>query len=232
MTRSKVERFRFGVGSDEDGYSSVWLMCRDRNDVYLGIRDAMGMIKIDFHEDGNCFLMIGKEFHEDQNMGPGRALVAWKRPKTKQGGVSHVASLVFPTGFLKGNLIVGKESKKILWIQPAPDGRAVEIGVFFTYEKPAIATNKYLGGVTQIFSTKLLNGQNVLMAGQKIDFDSNRTREKFSHMRGKAIRPELGLDPGESITNATFHFYNSPKDGETFWITEIGGLNVSNEGKA
>ncbi len=117
MTELKIDKFRFFVVDEEDRQrSSLWFAHHSKNDVYVSVGVLGGRLKLSLHRDRNCqFGMVRRyaELLNDRGLTPIRA-IRWRRPQTPERGAFHIASVFFPTDFLRRP---GRETRpgKLRW---------------------------------------------------------------------------------------------------------------------
>jgi hypothetical protein len=90
----------------EAGYLSPWAAFGSGNEYYIGARHAMGSSKISLHQSGICRIALTEKHFaalpaEGLTQPSDRVMVKWKRQPTPEIGAAHVASIIFPTEFLK-----------------------------------------------------------------------------------------------------------------------------------
>lgn len=172
LTRSN---FRFAVGGDETGYSSPWTAFGNGNEYYIGARSAKGSSKISLHQSGIGRVgLTEKQFRalsaDGLTQPSDRAMIKWRRPPTPDIGAAHVASIIFPTIFLKLPEPQGTEKKPLIIFEPAPLGKA-EVGFFYSREDAATLEPTLLQIGQPIVCTTLNNGETITVVVRQADFD-------------------------------------------------------------
>ena len=232
VRRLERTNFRFAVGSAEAGHSSMWTAFGTGNEYYIGARHVMGSSKISLHQSGICRVAL-TEKHFSALLSDGltqprdRALIKWKRPPTPDIGAAHVASIIFPTEFLKLPEPQGIPKKPLIIFGAAPPGKAVEIGFFYSREDPATLEPKLLQIGHPIVCTTLDNGEMITVVAREADFDravlpsQDKLDKSSSNIHSKdvhAIKDEL--------KNLTGMFWNDPGDVGSLMIIEVGGMSL------
>jgi hypothetical protein len=143
-------------------------------------------------------------------------------------GAVHVVSLIFPTDYLRlpsPDLVPGKP---IMPVEAAPPGKAIEFGFFFSREADVSVTPKFLQIGTPLLLTRLLNGETVWIVARETEFDRAAipSEERWSGNVRFHDRAAF-LEPGMVEKDLTTTFWNSPKDGESLRVIEIGGVMAS-----
>ena len=134
------KRVRFAVRSPDERYSAAWVTTDTKSGFYIGARSVMGTFKISLHTSGKCRLALEKtyfDFAVDRGLIPAeedRAWVKWWRSPTPSVGAVLVVGLVFPTDFLHLDAPTATAEKPFVFLQAAPQGKAVEIGFFYSRE--------------------------------------------------------------------------------------------------
>jgi hypothetical protein len=143
-----------------------------------------------------------------------------------------VVSLIFPTDYLRlpaPELVPGKT---VLPIEAAPRGKAIEFGFFFSREADASVKPKFLQIGMPLVQTHLLNGETVWVVARETEFDRMDipSEERWAgdvRFHDRAAR----LEPGAVERDLTTTFWNSPKDGQSLRVIEIGGVTASVQGE-
>ena len=226
---------RFGVGAKDKPYSSVWVAFTNNNDLYLGVRGLTGAIKVSLHESELCRLAVDEQYWTnlaDHGVAVqrDRAIVKWRRSSTPETGVVHVLSLLFPTDFLRLYRKPLRLNKPVFYIEPAPEGHAIEFGFFYSKEGPETLEEKLLSIGTPMFNTCLLNGEFVSMISREIPFGPenmppfpNRTSDV------EPLSKDALPGPGENIQNLSAMLFDRPKDGGILSIVQVDGLTISRD---
>jgi hypothetical protein len=224
--------FRFAVGSDEAGHSSPWTAFGTGNEYYIGARHAMGSSKISLHQSGICRVALTETHYnalpgDGLSQPPDRALVKWKRPPTPHIGGAHVASIIFPTEFLKLPEPQGTPKKPLIIFGAAPSGKAVEIGFFYSREAPATLESKLLQIGHPIVCTTLDNGEMITVVARETDFDRTTlpSQDKLDNSPGRILSKRVHAIESE-MTNLTGMFWNTPGDGGSLVLIEVGGMSL------
>jgi hypothetical protein len=232
VRRLNRTNFRFAVGSDEVGYSSPWTAFGTGNEYYIGARRAMGSSKISLHQSGiGRVALTEKHFNALRGDGliqpPGRALVKWKRSPTPDIGAVHVASIIFPTEFLKLPEPQATQKKPLIIFGAAPLEKAVEIGFFYSREDPATLEPKLLQIGRPIVCTTLDNGEMITVVAREADFDRAvlPSQDKLDKSPGNILSKHVHAIESE-MTNLTGMFWNAPGDGKTLMLIEVGGISL------
>jgi hypothetical protein len=229
------KRVRFAVRSPEQRYSAAWLTIDTNSGFYIGARSVMGTFKISLHTSGKCRLAFEKtyfDFAVNRGLIPpeeDRALVKWRRSPTPAVGAALVVGLVFPTDFLHLDAPTTTASEPFAFLQAAPQGKAVEIGFFYSREPVNTLEPKLLEFGIPLFWTDLDNGDIVWMVGREADFDATAlpSVETLNSISGRLLDPDGFTKAGAERRTLTSHLWNAPKDNEALIIIEVGGIATS-----
>jgi hypothetical protein len=224
-------KFRFAVGDPEHNFSTTWSAFGHRNEYYLGARAFMGSTKISLHNSGTCRVaIIDTQFEELAIRGlprpADRALTKWKRKPTPDVGAVHVASVVFPTDYLKKtDTPIGTAKKPLTIFSPAPSGSAVEVGFFYSREPAEALEPKLVKIGKPLIRATLDNGESVSIVVRQAKFDPAflPTREKSEGIK-KLVHVVIPV--GAEMSDLTAAVWNSPADDGTgcLYIVEVGGV--------
>jgi hypothetical protein len=198
----------------------------------MGARHVMGSSKISLHQSGICRVAL-TEKHDNALPGdgltqpPDRAMIKWKRPPTPEVGTAHVASIIFPTEFLKLPQPQGTLKKPLIIFDAAAPGKAVEVGFFYSREEQATLEPKLLKIGHPIVWTKLDNGEMITVVVREADFDRTvlPSQDTLDRSPGKILSKDVHAIKGE-MRNLTGTFWNEPGDGGTLMLIEVGGISL------
>ncbi|MBY0569497.1 MAG: hypothetical protein K2P70_19465 [Hyphomonadaceae bacterium] len=229
----KVDKFRFGVGKGDVAHSSLWVVSQHKNDVYLGVHGQTGHAKVSFHASGWVRFALADRYvpklATPVDDAPDRALSKWKRPPTPERGAAHVFTLVFPTDYLRGRqpLAEGQKGKPVFWWEPAPAGQAIEVGFFFSNEKPETLEAKLAKLGMPFGYSELPNGEYLSLICRVAPFTA-ALPEQFANAQARPLSDDLDdLNPAESINSLSALILNDPaKDGVPI-IIQASGLSVN-----
>lgn len=221
-----AHRLRFGARSADGRCSSIWFASRSGSDIYVGVRSFGDRFKLSLHKDGRAQISLtSKHYPRLRDEGvpspPSRHFTRWRMPEVPAAGAVHVASVIFPSRFLKPrpSLML---SKPVFW-EAAPEEGALEVGLF--YGGPMA---NFEPGVRLRFATRLSDGRSVMIAVRSTDFDGGRVLDQLSGChRYYALSGELwNASPGYVIPDCAAFVWSDVRDGQAVAIWEITGLNI------
>lgn len=230
-----LDKIRFAVGVD-DGPRSAWWFVRteQKGDVYVGAQSLGGYMKLSLHRDRWCQLgftskQIGLMEEARLPLPQRHYLFRWQRPESPRHGAIHVLSLLVPTNMLNRAPPPSPASRPKFLFAPAPEGHALEFGLFYSWESAEVLERK-LGriGVPMIFNT-FDSGETVHFVGRRVPFDSsglhdqNWTKAQLQPLSDLAV----GLQPGTSLTNCSAIFINQPSADGSIRLIDASGFTVS-----
>ena len=142
-------------------------------------------------------------------------------PDVPDEGAVHVASVVFPSRYLKPRPPFDL-NKRVVW-EPAPEQAALEVGLFYGRQLTTFET-----GVRLRFATRLSDGRVVMVAVRYRDFDDSQALDRLSHPhRVYALSAELwNAQPREAIADCAAFAWSNVQDGQAVLIWEITGLSI------
>ena len=226
------KRVRFAVRSPEERYSAAWLTTNTKSGFYIGARSVMGTFKISLHTSGRCRLAFEQTYAFNRGLippGEDRALVKWWRFPTPPVDAALVVGLVFPTDFLHLDAPAATEKEPFVFLQAAPQGKAVEVGFFYSREPVNTLEPKLKEFGIPLFWTDLANGDMVWMVGRETDFDATALPpdETLNSISGRLLDPDGFTKAAAERRSLTAHLWNAPKDNEALVIIEVGGIATS-----
>jgi hypothetical protein len=142
-------------------------------------------------------------------------------PDVPDEGAVHVASVVFPSRFLR--LRPPLEANEDVQWEPAPEQGALEVGLFYGRRLATFAP-----GARLRFWTSLSDGRVAMVAVRNTDLDGAQVLERLSGTHEmSALSAELwNAPPGEAIADCAAFVWNDVRDGQAVVIWEITGLSI------
>jgi hypothetical protein len=225
--------FRFAVGHPSRGFSTVWTAFGNRDDYYIGSRSFMGSQKVSLHTSGICRVALTSRQYDmlaEQGLPQpaDRAATKWQRPRTPRTGAAHVASIIFPTDYLRiMDEPKGTRKKPLFIFEPAPPGQAIEFGIFYSREDEAAMEERYRQIGQAIVHTTLEGGEQVTVVARISSFDQAwlPLPAQMNTTRGNIISRAV-LDTSGDLPNLTATLWNESGDGGTLKLVEIGGASL------
>lgn len=223
----KLDKIRFGVGSKAQRRSSLWVIVCNKDDVYVGVRGLTGLIKVSLHKFGGSSVAFSRRYLEQVasaglDVPSDRAFVRWKRSATPTSGAVHVMSILFPSDFLLLNAPPQLLTKPVYYLKPAPQGHAIEIGLFYSKEPPATLGDKLAKISIPMFNAQLPCGEYVSLVGRIVPFD----KTQYDGLKGtlKRLRKDAIPEFGQEWKNVSAMLFNEPNDGEALQLIELTGF--------
>jgi hypothetical protein len=224
---------RFAVGRSGSVHSSIWRTSWSKSDYYISARSIFGSMKISLHESRICRLALTERYMtwlREQGLAPpdDRAFVKWRRPPAPESGAHLAVVLVFPTDNLHLDDPAWKNSNKpLLHFEPAPSGKAVELGFFYSREAKETLEPRFMEIGKPLHYADLPNGEFVWLVGREADFDPTCIpTAEFDTARGSLDVLSLGTER----RGLTVILWNSPEAGEPLRVIELGGTTVTRTG--
>lgn len=219
-------KLRFGAKSPDGRCSMPWIAIRRKSDVYLGVRWLTGKLKLSLHQDGWAHIALDNRFYPQLcNDGlpapPSRCFTRWRMPDLPDKGVAHVASIVFPSPFLRHRPSL-RLTKPMFW-ELAPQQGALEVGLFYGRRLATFAPPARLR-----FWTRLSDGRVVMVAVRSTDFDDQVLDPLRRPHKTYPLSAEFwNSPPGEAIEDCSALLWSDVKDGQAVVIWEISGVSIS-----
>jgi hypothetical protein len=227
-TPMTVDKLRFGAKAGDGRCSALWIAFTKGSDLYLGARSVAAKLKLSLHADGNCHIAVDYNYYRRlPDVGvprpPDRHFARWRMPAMSDSGAVHVASVIFPTRFLRTGAPL-ELNKSVFW-EGSPDRGALEVGFFYGKH---LLDQRSVGPAVLRFRTSLSDGRVVMVITRCTDFAEERILEQScGQHRMYAFSPELwALSPGQELKDADLFAWNDVKDGEAVAIWAISGANI------
>lgn len=217
---------------DSDGRrrSSTWKIKRTKDNVYISTEGFTGRMKLSLHPDLVCQWGLVRNYHE-RNVSNSKGSfepIRWERKETPVEGALFVASITFPTKYLKGKFSDFKEKgKEHFKFQIAPEGCSLSFGVFYSKEDPETLEQKFIQrNMLPIFTFDLENGEYVSFVFQE-QLDRFALPDDFTgKVGGTEIEPVLQV--GETMSDCSAIFVGQRAvEGKPIELVEINGFSIS-----
>lgn len=233
-----MDKLRFFIIDEKNRRrSSVWDVFKNNDSLYVCPQNTGGSLKLSLHPDAkdskNSQMGIKNDYklkiEAEGYFSPNP--VRWLRPVASITEVTKVASIFFPTDFLRSNIKDRKHpssKKKIKFAIPiAKSGESVEINLFYTLNESEKIEKLLMENLfTLLGSFQLKNGERVLITARHVKFDSNL----FPNLHTAKINPLPGAPKkGESFSNLHMILFSDPKENHPIFLAEANGLTVKKE---
>jgi hypothetical protein len=210
MKMSKRREFecQFGVGQPDGNHSGVWKVWANRHkaDVYVTARSMGHALKASIHAGAGRQFGFTCEYVADalarkEWRGGSRHYDQWEGGYQLEQGASLEFVIRFPTSELRCFSLPERDLKKTVWLSPAPEAEAVEVGlIFFPPEAQPVFSGE--SGNTQLVCTgRLVDGRQVWLVSRTIPITirSEAFHEIAAQMQARGIAPSA-LHDGVRLT--------------------------------
>lgn len=228
LLRQPLDKFRFGVEKSNAGFSNIWFLeqRKGKNDLYFGARNGLfsaetnlGSTKVSLHASGICHIKHRSHKADIETN------IRWRRPITPSKGAVHVASVHFPTDFIKewGQLKL-KPNKKAFIAGAASSGQSVEFMFFYSMKKEEEISEKLKSVGLPLINIDFSSGEYVYIVVRYIEFIHKLPSiEQWSLPHG-AIS---ALEKGGSVDNVSAIYFNKVEDGGCLHVINIQGISFT-----
>lgn len=234
----KIDKFRFYVADDKGKKrSSVWFISFGKDDsIYIGPQSIGGKLKLSIHpiektkDRKNAQIGFKNDYAREARIKGFNIFKAirWSKPIPKKNEVIYIASIYFPTDYLKGEIkeaLIGDKNTKFA-LQMANIGSAVEVDLLCSLapisEMVKLSVDKK---IVPIFGASFDSGENIIICARHVLFDPKLIPNLNN---GKLCPLEGAPKPGTSIKNLNAVLHSAPKDGERIFLAEINGIEMMN----
>lgn len=227
---SKNGLYFYLCDSDDRRRSSTWKIKRTKDNVYISTEGFTGRMKLSLHPNLVCQWGLVRNYHESNiaNSKGSFEPIRWQRKETPAEGALFVASITFPTKYLKGKFSDFKEKgKENFKFQIAPEGRSLSFGIFYSKEDPKTLEQKFMQrNMLPIFAFDLENGEYVSFVFQE-QIDRFALPDGFTRkVGGTEIEPILQV--GETMSDCSAIFVGQRAvEGEPIELVEVNGFSIS-----
>ena len=236
MTGHALKKIRVAVGTADQLLSSVWFFSGNKGCLFIGAVGLGGTLKASFHESGKSHIRFGPDIKELSSA----YVTKWQRPTTPPAGAVHVASIFFPTNFLKGTTAIPKNVPTLIRLERAPSGSAIELGLFYSREPMNELEPKLAKVGLPMVHIGLESGEGVSIVASQRTFDPTRLGPMA------ALADENGSLPlpppkwiadeaksASSIGNLSSILINEPSNqGGILQLVQVSGLRIVNGKKS
>jgi hypothetical protein len=222
---------RLAVGQPTGPQSSIWRVWSNGNEVYASVRSMAAIEKLSFHQSGICRRAFTEQYGNPSDL-PDRATLKWKRATIKPEGFgqcSRVVMLGIPTDSLSAE--IDSVQKPIIWIKPAPAGKATYLEFAFTREDEAAMQWQIIvkkGNRKIIDCLPLPNGNNFVVLAHYDQWDDRNVLVPASHHENRNLMFS-SYDPNGTGWPMRVSIFTMSKDNEVLMIRELGGYPISNK---
>jgi hypothetical protein len=230
-----IDKFRFGiVDTDGNSLSNVWFMQGEGQGVYVAPSGLGGSLKLSFHPPGMANDGCDTQFGHPRNyadqartsgFSPMRP-IRWKRTPTPELGASHVASILFPTVYLKSAAQPPSDGKIRFGFLNAPAGSSIEFGLFLSKEHPSTLERKFIAlGSNPVGYSDFPCGEFMSLVVREADH-----RALFEGVFPPNGSPHLldgAPNVGETVDARMIVASEAPVLGSAFLLAEIGPIKVT-----
>jgi hypothetical protein len=165
-----LKKARFAVGTAPDKViSSWWFLSVNHSCVYIGARPLGGVVKATLHASRQCHVRFGTT--NDLGQIANHKATSWERKVTPDLGIFHAVTIVFPTDLLKGKMPAPQGGADHILLEPAPNGSAVEFGVFYSRQHPDDLATKFEKHGLPLYWAALENGEFLSVVARTAPFD-------------------------------------------------------------
>ncbi|MCB1936954.1 MAG: hypothetical protein KDF59_13545 [Nitrosomonas sp.] len=193
----------------------------------MAIRSHAGISKYSFHKSGICRSAFTREHGKPEKLND-RAMFKWKRNLTPSIGSDAVraALLAFPTDYLSRE--TKSESKKVTWIEAAPEGKATFVELAYTLDSETEVKSKIsYRGERKLISYSKLPDETALLVMRS--YDEWENKDIKSPTTEESVFPNLvfsAKDEKNTGRPVRIIFGPTPKDGDALILQELGGYKV------
>lgn len=234
-------KIRFFIAGDDDvRKSSEWIAFEENDSFYLAAKNLSGHMKLSLHPPGisndgkdSQFSLTRNTYEElkEEGYDAGNMFTRWRRKRTSLY-FDIVARLFFPTDFMRAQISreisIKKKSSRRFQFPVAPNGKAVEIAIVYSFSNLHI--KKAVGnkaGYQEFTSWQLSTGVYISIFWRHVEFDKRIT----AGMIGSKITPLKDIpEDGAERENLHAIIVCPPQDDGTLLLAEVNGLALSPTG--
>ncbi len=229
----RTDTLRVAIGAGNLRLSSIWSIKAKRRDLYVGVRNIMGSLKLSVHgaEDyRRCQIALTKEYwarsaEEINPRLPGRELASWSMPQIPEVGAAEIVSIWLPRNHLRkrAEKVNVDARRPILFIAPARPSAAVRIRLHEAKKLDA-DTLSFLRDCGVLIGHFEFDDQRIIAVSARLEeFDSSRLRNVLGG-EGSGTTFRDVLRPGQTIVDLSGVTWTKPVDGQMVHLTEVHGL--------
>lgn len=223
------ERLRFAVEGPDGRFSTAWSTWEKNDTVYVAGRTSGRFIKVSLHlpDKGGYRLAYDKPFYLTiKERVPQREIVTWPRPEVSERDVVLVASICFPTDFMRSGPPPSSRDKKYLILGAPHSGRAANVGFFLsragTEAIAASAPRGHMPMVGWVFD----DGTSISLVAWESEFDPAVLPRPGEPLKGATVMTFGPIDHERPGGNPTMMLFNEPGPGVPLQIIELGGVSL------
>ena len=156
--------------------------------------------------------------------GGDRVLTKWRRPSTPDKGALHVSSVLFPTGLFSHEQPPG--NKLNILFDPAPEGHAIELGLFFHKVRPDDLSGPLAELGVPLASYEFLGPEWVSFVLRQVPFDAQTFLETTQRKLPGKVTPFMNMSKGQPVEGSMIVWNDAEKDGHLRFY-DAGGVTVT-----
>ena len=223
------KRLRFAVEGPDGRFSTAWATWEKNDTVYVAGRTSGRFIKVSLHPPhmGGYRLAYDKPFYSTiRDRVPQREIVTWPRPEVSEKEVVLVASICFPTDFMRSGPPPSSRDKKYLILGAPQSGRAVNVGFFLSRAgKEAIEASAPSGHVP-IERWDFEDGTSISLVAWESEFDPVVLPKGGEPLKGAPVNVFGPIVPKRTGARPTIMLTNKPGPGIPLQLIELGGVTL------
>jgi hypothetical protein len=223
------KRLRFAVEGPDGRFSTAWATWEKNDTIYLAGRTIGGAFKVSLHppEMGGYRLAYTKDFYAKvRDRVPQREIVRWPRPEIGEKEVVLVASICFPTDFMRSGPPPSSRNRKYLILGAPQSGRAANVGFFLSRAgMKAIETSAPTGHMP-IVGWVFEDGSSISLVAWESEFDPGVLPKSGEPLNGATVISFGPIVSERAGSNPTMMLFNEPGTGVPLQIIELGGVSV------
>jgi hypothetical protein len=223
------KRLRFAVEGPDGRFSTAWATWEKNDTVYAAGRSIGGAIKISLHlpDRGGYRVAYTKDFYAKvRDRVPQREIVTWPRPEVSEKDVVLIASICFPTDFMRSGPPPSSRNKKYLILGAPKSGRAANVGFFLSRAgKEAIEASAPKGHMP-IVGWVFEDGTSISLVAWEREFDPGVLPKSGEPLKGATVIGFGPIVPEGTGAHPTMMLFNEPGPGIPLQIIEVGGVSL------
>ncbi len=226
-----AKRLRFAVKGFDGRFSTAWAVWEHRDTLYVASRSVSGCLKISLHPEGGYRFAFTKEFYPNiKDRSPAfrtRDLVIWPKPNLSNAKATLVASISFPTDYLRSGPPPSSAKSKYLLFEAPPAGWATIVGFFLSRLPPEQLEPSFLRFGKPLFHWSFEDQSGLSLVGWVDKFDSRILPTSFASSAMVPLTASGKIGDVDLRANLTCMFWNRPAPGEPLRLVEAGGVTLS-----
>lgn len=196
LSQKELNTIRFAVGIPENIQSWIWRMWVQRDEVYMGARNALTAFKVSLHKSNVWRIAFVANLEREDNKSD-RVIVKWNRPwEFSPGWTASIGILVSSVQAQHPFIQQKIDDTRVRWFAPPKEGRKLLFKVLFSKRDYSERDLKLISFASDRLAARMVrhDGEVVWLVVREDDLTSIEVQK----IRDVMAKTTIHLNPGSS----------------------------------